>query len=149
MQNQIKQILCAVRAGPESRVAVTKAIDLALETGAKLTFFYVIDAEFMGKAAIGRTKSGIYQELREMGKFTMLILCDRAERRGVKNVDFILREGNIRKQMRQIANDTHAEVMVIGRPTRSPTSNIFKMKEIEDFAEELAKEGGLNVIVVP
>ena len=149
MENQIKQILCAVRGGPESRETVTRAIDMALETGAKLTFFHAMDAEFLGQAAIGRTLSGIYNELVEMGKFTMLILVDRAQRREVEKVDFIIREGNIRKQLIQIAIETKAEVMIVGRPTRSPTSNVFKMGEIEAFADELAKEGDLKVVVVP
>jgi nucleotide-binding universal stress UspA family protein len=149
MQNQIKQILCAVRGGPESRETVTHAVDLALETGAKLTFFHAMDAEFLGQAAIGRTLSGIYNELHEMGKFTMLILVDRAQRRGVEKVDYIIREGNIRKQLVQIAIETKAEIMIVGRPTRGPTSNVFKMGEMEAFAEELAREGGLKVVVVP
>jgi nucleotide-binding universal stress UspA family protein len=149
MQNQIKQILCAVRGGPESRETVTHAVDLALETGAKLTFFHVMDAVFLGQAAIGRTLSGIYNELHEMGKFAMLILVDRAQRRGVENVDFIIREGNIRKQLMQIAIETKAEIMIVGRPTRSPTSNVFKMGEIEAFAKDLAKVGSLKVVVVP
>ena len=148
MQNQIKQILCAVRGGPESRETVTYAVDLALETGAKLTFFHAMDAEFLGQAAIARTLSGIYNELVEMGKFTMLILVDRAQRRGVENVDFIIREGNIRKQLMQIASETKAEIMIVGRPTRSPTTNVFKKGEIEAFADELAKEGDLKVVVV-
>ncbi len=149
MENKIRQILCAVRGGPESRETVTHAVDLALETGAKLTFFHALDAEFLGQAAIGRTLSGIYDELHEMGKFAMLILVDRAQRRGVENVDYIMREGNIRKQMMYIAIETKAEIMIVGRPTRSPTSNLFKMDEMEAFADKLAREGGLKVIVVP
>lgn len=149
MQNKIKQILCAVRGGPESRETVTHAVELALETGAKLTFFHAMDAEFLGQAAMSRTLSGIYNELVEMGKFTMLILVDRAQRRGVEHVNYIVQEGNIRKQLIQIASETHAEVMILGRPTRSPTSNVFKMGEIEAFAADLAREGGLKVIVVP
>jgi len=149
MQTQIHQILCAVRGGPESRETVTRAIDLALDTGAKLTFFHAMDAEFLGQAIIGRTLSGIYNELHEMGKFAMLILVDRAQRRGVENVDYLIREGNIRKQLVQIAIETKAEIMIVGRPTRSPTSNIFKINEMEIFADQLAKEGGLEVVVVP
>jgi len=149
MQTQIHQILCAVRGGPESRETVTRAIDLALDTGAKLTFFHAMDAEFLGQAIIGRTLSGIYNELHEMGKFAMLILVDRAQRRGVENVDYLIREGNIRKQLVQIAIETNAEIMIVGRPTRSPTSNIFKINEMEIFADQLAKEGGLEVVVVP
>lgn len=143
-----QQILCAVRGGPESRETVTRAVDMALETGAKLTFFHVMDVEFLGQAAISVSKTVIYNELHEMGKFAMIILVDRAQRRGVKEVDYILREGNIRKQLVQIAVETQAEVMIIGHPTRSPTSNIFKMDEMRNFAERLTREGGLQVVVV-
>ena len=126
MDKNIKQILCAVRGGPESRETVTYAVKLAIETGAKLTFFYAMDAEFLGQATMRRTIRGIYGELMEMGKFAMMILVDRAQRRGVENVDYIIREGSVRKQLKQIANDTHAEIMILGRPTRGPTANIFK-----------------------
>ena len=149
MDKNIKQILCAVRGGPESRETVTYAVNLAIETGAKLTFFYAMDAEFLGQATMRRTLRGIFGELMEMGKFAMMILVDRAQRRGVENVDYIIREGNVRKQLKQIANDTHAEIMILGRPTRGPTANIFKKNEMEEFAEELSMEGNLKVIVVP
>jgi nucleotide-binding universal stress UspA family protein len=147
-QTKINQILCAVRGGPESRETVTFAIDLALESGARLTFFHAMDAEFLDYATIGPL-SVVYQELSEMGQFTMLILQDRAQRRGVKDVDFIVREGNIRKQLRLAATETHAEVMVMGRPTRSPGRNVFDAKEIEAFSSELAREGDLRLILVP
>jgi RNase H-fold protein (predicted Holliday junction resolvase) len=64
-------------------------------------------------------------------------------------VDYIIREGNVRKQLIQIAIETKAEVMIVGRPTRGPTSNIFKMNEMEAFANELAEQGALKVITVP
>lgn len=142
------QILCAVRGGRESRQTVTRAIDLALEARARLTFFHVMDAEFLEYATIGPL-SVVYNELREMGEFAMLILCDRAQRRGVENVDYIVREGNIRKQLKQIAIETRAEIMVIGRPTRSPGRNVFRSDDIEDFSAELAEIGNLRTILVP
>ena len=108
-----------MRGGPESRATVTRAIDLALETGARLTFLHVLDAEFLEYATIGPL-SVVYHELMEMGTFAMLILVDRAQRRGVDNVDYIVREGNIRSHLREFAIETEAEVMVMGRPTRSP-----------------------------
>ncbi len=144
----IKQILCAVRGGPESRETVSYAVDLALETGARLTFFHAMDAEFLEYATVGPL-SVVYQELTEMGQFTMMILKDRAERRGVEQVDYIVREGNIRKQLRLVANETKAEVMVMGRPTRSPTRNVFHPDEIEGFSTMLAEEGELRLVLVP
>jgi hypothetical protein len=45
-----KHTLCAVRGGQESRNTVVHAINLALEHDARLTFFHVLDAEFLGAA---------------------------------------------------------------------------------------------------
>ncbi len=142
-----QQIICAVRGGPESRATVTRAVDMALDSGARLTFFRVMDAEFLNHATIGPL-SVIYRELSEMAQFTMLILCDRAQRRGVANVDCIVREGNIRKQLLQFAVETNAEVMVMGRPTRSPGSNVFKPAEFDDFVANLEQEARMRVVVV-
>ena len=147
-EQKLNQVLCAVRGGPESRETVTYAIDLALETGARLTFFHALDAEFLNHATIGPL-SIVYQELVEMGKFTMLILVDRAQRRGVGEVNYAVWEGNIRKQLHQAAIETKAEVMLMGRPTRSPTQNVFKHDEMESFAAELEKEGHLRLILIP
>jgi nucleotide-binding universal stress UspA family protein len=140
-------IICAVRGGPESRDTVTRAIDMALESGAALTFFHVIDAEFLEYATIGPL-SVVYSELVEMSRFAMLILCDRARRRGVMRVDMIVREGNIHKQLHQFAVETHAKVMVMGQPIRSPGRNVFRSAEIKTFVAELEQAGNLKVIQV-
>lgn len=146
-ESKPRQIICAVRGGPESRETVTRAVDLALEADARLTFFHVMDAEFLEYATIGPL-SVVYHELAEMGKFAMLILCDRAQRRGVAQVDHIVREGNIRTQLRQCAIETRAELMVMGRPTRSPGRNVFRTDEFEAFVAELERAGGLRVVQV-
>jgi nucleotide-binding universal stress UspA family protein len=144
---QPRHIICAVRAGAESRVTVMCAIELARETNARLTFFHTLDAEFLEYATVGPL-SVVYQELIEMGKFTMLILCDRAQRRGVDKVDYVVREGNIRKQLHEFAIETQADVMVMGRPTRSPGYNVFKTGEFDDFTAKLEQDGNLKVIKV-
>jgi nucleotide-binding universal stress UspA family protein len=142
-----KHILCAVRGAPESRSTVTRAIDLALEHGARLTFFHAVDAEFLAYATVGPL-SIVHKELHELGKFVTLILCDRARRRGVEHVDDIVREGNIKKLLREIAIETGAELMVMGRPVRSPGSNVFKEDEFDGFVALLEREGGLKIEVV-
>jgi len=141
-------ILCPVRGAPESRATVSKAIDLALEMDARLVFFHVVDAEFLGSSGFGQPLGLIYSELTEMSEFMMLVLKDRAERRGVKQVDVVIREGNVRKQLRQAAIETHARVMVMGRPTRSPGSNVFKSGEFEEFVKELEEVGEIEIIMV-
>lgn len=144
-----KHIICAVRGGEESRITVTHAINLALELEAHLTFFHVLDAEFLGSASLTMTSVRmVYQELHEMGVFAMLIVCDRASRRGVMNVDYLVREGDIRANLRKLAADTHAELLVLGYPTRSPGSNVFKAGELEEFAKGLEEDTDLQIVLV-
>lgn len=143
----MKQIICAVHGGPESRETAIRAISLALESGSRLTFFHVMDAEFLGYATLGRPRV-VYHELEEMGKFVMIILCDRARARGVTQVDYILRQGNVREQLRQLAIETGAELMVMGRPTSSPTKNVFKPGDFEAFVANLEQEANLRIVQV-
>ncbi len=143
----VRHVACAVRGGPESRATVTKAIDLALEYGARLTFVHVMDADFLGYATIGPL-SVVYRELGEMGNFMMLILQDRAVRRGVEEAGYVLLEGNIRKKLQGFVRETDAELLVMGVPVRSPGSNVFNREKIEEFAAILRSEGGLDVMLV-
>lgn len=149
MSEKVQHIVCAVRGSPQSRATVTHAIDLALEYGARLTFFYVVDVEFQAQAAIGSPLSVIYQELTQMAKFSMLILCDRAQRRGVQRVDYLIREGNVRKQLLQYAAETRAEMFVMGWPLRGPGRPIFTPKEFESFAAELEEVAHPRLVQVP
>ena len=142
-----QHIVCAVRGRPESRTTVTRAVDLALEHQARLTFLHVIDAEFLEYATVAPL-SVVYKELVEMARFAMLILCDRAERRGVQNVDYVVLEGNIRKQLRKYALDTSADVMIMGVPTPGPGKNVFKQKELQELIGEMEGQGNIRVLQV-
>ncbi len=141
-------IVCAVRGRPESRKTVTYAIDLALEKQARLTFLHVLDAEFLKNAPAGRL-STVYKELTGMGEFMMLILEDRARRRGVETVDHVFREGNIKKQLRKFALETHADILVIGAPLVGQKGSIFTSKELQKFINEMQAQAHLEVILVP
>jgi hypothetical protein len=120
---------------------------LALESGAYLTFIRVMDAEFLQHATVAPL-SVVYRELAEMARFAMLVLCDRAQRRGVKEVDYIVREGSIRSQLRDCAMAVAPSVMVMGCPVRSPGRNVFAPREFEDFVAHLESEAGLCVVQV-
>jgi nucleotide-binding universal stress UspA family protein len=149
MDRTTTHIICAVRGSPQSRETVTHAIDLALETGARLTFFYVADAEFQGQAAMSGRLSIIYRELVEMAQFTLLILVDRAQRRGVKEVDYLVREGSVRKQLLRLVAETHADVLVMGWPIRGPGRPAFKPAELEAFVADLEREGNPRIVLAP
>jgi nucleotide-binding universal stress UspA family protein len=142
-----KHIICSVRGRPESRDTVTHAIDLALEMGAKLTFFHVLTVEFVEHALISPL-SVIYRELREMCEFMMIILREGAQQRGVVDVDYVFREGDFRNQVRQFAIEAGADILVLGAPTRSPGRNIFTRPQIEAFIAELEEVARIEVILV-
>ena len=148
MPEKLKHIVCAVRGRPQSRDPVTRAIDLALESDAKLTFFYVVDAEFHAHSTMGGPLSVIYGELVAMSEFAMLILCDRARRRGVSQVDYVIRVGNVRKQLRRFAIETEAEVLVMGTPGSGAGRPTFKSAEFDAFVASLEQEADLKVVVV-
>lgn len=148
-QKTYKRILCAVRGRPESRETATRAIDLALEHQARLTFIHVIDAEFLGQATptLSPLKM-VYDQLEQMGEFAMQILCDRATRRGVDHVEYILEKGNVPKRLHEIIQDLDADALVIGRPLPGPGSSLFTQDQFKAFIASIESEVGLDVILV-
>jgi nucleotide-binding universal stress UspA family protein len=142
-------IVCAVWGSPQSRNTVTRAIDLALEHDAKLTFLYVADAEFQSQAAIGSPLSVVYQQLTQMAEFSMLILCDRAQRRGVQDVEYVIRIGQVHKQLLEYAAETHADVFVMGWPVRDGGRPTFTPADFESFALELERIAHSVLVRVP
>lgn len=112
-----------------SQPTIRKAISQAKETDNQLYFLYVVNLGFLERT-VSLTMTSIrmvYQELHETGVFAMLILCDRATRRGVTKVDYLVREGDTRMNFRDLAVETHAEIIMMGYPTRSPGANVFKL----------------------
>ena len=55
-------IICAVRGVPKSRETATKAINLALDQDARLTFVHVTNLEFLGSATPSMTPVGSVQK---------------------------------------------------------------------------------------
>jgi nucleotide-binding universal stress UspA family protein len=145
----IRLIICAVRGIPESRKAVTKAIDLALEHDAKLIFCFVIDVEFIGQSAPTLTTLGAaYEQLENLGEFSMIILTDRAKRRGVEDVEYLIRKGELSAQLFQVVKETEADILVIGRPVPQRSRGVFTPADFDAFIEKIEAETGVQVIQV-
>lgn len=144
-----QHIICAVRGRPESRETATRAIELALEHQARLTFAHVIDAEFLGPATPTLSPiQMVYRQLRQMGEFAMLILSDRAKRRGVAEVEWVIQEGNVPKRLRQLIQESGADLLVIGHPAPGPGKSTFTPEEFRDFVAKVEQEDGLDVIEI-
>ncbi len=61
----------------------------------------------------------------------------------------MLPEGDIREELTRYAIDTEAEMMVIGRPTRSPGRNVFKIAGFDDFVADLEEKAQLKIVKAP
>jgi nucleotide-binding universal stress UspA family protein len=145
----IKHIVCTVRGQPESRKTVIKAIDLALENDARLTFALILNAEFLSKVTPVMTSlSVVHEQLENMGEFSMLILKDRAERRGVSRVDHLIRIGDVEKELRKLALETSANMLVLGRPVPGRRTSVFKPKEFNRFIAEIESETNMVIVQV-
>jgi nucleotide-binding universal stress UspA family protein len=142
-----RHIVCAVRGGPESRDTVSRAVELALARGARLTFLQVMDAEFLNHATVAPL-SVIYRELQNLAQFVLKILCDRAERKGVQEASSVVRTGNIQRQIREFVTEQEVDLLVMGRPVRSPGSNVFRPAQFDAFAADLQEAAGLQVEIV-
>ncbi len=149
MSDKVEHIVCAVRGSPQSRATVTRAIDLALEHDARLTFFYAVDVEFLSRTTVRGPLSVVYRELTDMSQFAMLILKDRAERRGVAQVEFIIREGDVRMQLLDLVREVQPDLLVLGWPLRGAGRPRFRPDEVRAFVAELERVGNTCVEVVP
>ena len=149
MSDRAEQIVCAVRGSPQSRATVTRAIDLALEHDAQLNYFYPVEVEFLSRTTVRGPLSVVYRELIDMSEFTMLILKDRAERRGVAQVDFSIREGDVRTKLLDLVREMQPDVVVLGWPLRGAGRPRFRPDEVRVFVAELEREGNTCVEVVP
>jgi nucleotide-binding universal stress UspA family protein len=148
-KQKLKHILCAVRGQPESRATVTRAIDLALEYEARLTFLLVIDIQFLAQAAPTMTPLQlVYRQMEDLGEFSMLILCDRAQRRGVTQADYIIRKGNIPKKLLETAASSGADLMVLGSPMRDTGRNIFTPEEFAELIQKIEQVAKIEVVQV-
>ena len=141
-------IVCAVRGRLPSEGTIRRAIELAGERDARLTFFHVITVEFVEHATVATVKL-MYRELHPLRVLAMLQLCQRARDQGVPSTDYMLREGNVRQQLQQYAQEIDAQMLVMGMPAAPGEGRrVFTPKSARAFAQELEARVGLNVVLV-
>jgi nucleotide-binding universal stress UspA family protein len=143
-------IVCAARGGRRIQPSVNRAIELAREGNARLTFLYVLDVEFMKHTIYGRTDV-VFDELDKMGEFMMIRLCEYASERGCAKSDYVIRHGQVREEIQSYLLEARPDVLVLGRPQRDPDHEAppaFESEGIVRFAEELTQKTGVRVELV-
>lgn len=148
-KREIRHIVCAVRGVPKSRETATKAIDLALEYNARLTFVHVTNLEFLVSATpLMTSMRSVQKQVQDLSEFTMVVLCERAQRRGVQVVDYIVRMGQIFQQLRLILGETQPDILVIGRPIHGTADlSMLIPEELTNFIGDV--EQNMKIHVVP
>jgi hypothetical protein len=67
---------------------------------------------------------------------------------GVQEVDYIVLEGDVRKQMPQFTVDTKADLMIMGTQLPGPGKNIFKLEELKQLITYMEFGGAIRIIQV-
>lgn len=146
---QIRHVACAVRGRLANRNAVEHAIELAKQNDARLTFFLVISGDFLASASptMSPTRT-LYDRLSEIGEYILALLHDQAIEHGVSEVEHEVRIGDVRSNLKEFAERTSAQVLVMGRPSGSEPRSIFTPQEFSEFVRELEQRGDLSVVVI-
>jgi RNase H-fold protein (predicted Holliday junction resolvase) len=88
------------------------------------------------------------KQMRDLSEFTMLVLIDRAARRGVQNVDYLIRDGQILDQLRVIVTEFKPDMVVIGKPVSTSTKNrSIAGEDLNNFIHEIEKQP--EIIITP
>jgi nucleotide-binding universal stress UspA family protein len=138
------KILCATRGGEASYRTQDAAIALAKEQGDTLVFLYVVDLHFLDKTSAPLVVD-VEGELAKMGTFLLLMAKERATEQGVA-AETIWREGRVREVLKQVARETGASLVVLGRPAGAESA--FKLAGLEAFAAEIEAEVGVETRIV-
>lgn len=142
----IQHVLCAVRSRPGGEDTVRRAIELALEAGARLTFVQVVDAGFVAQLSHrSSSRKAAIRELTEMARFTLELVRQQAHRAGVPEVDFDVREGAVRDELIQAVRDLEPDVLILGRPQENGRST-FPGDARARFIAGIEAETGVTVM---
>jgi nucleotide-binding universal stress UspA family protein len=145
----VRHIACAVRGRLANRNAVKHAINLAIEHDARLTFFLVISSDFIASATPTMSSAKTFKDrLIEIGEYLLMLLHDQAAQSGVSEVEHDLRIGDVRSNLRDFAEKTNAQILVMGRPSGDEPRSIFTPNEFTDFVREIESRGDLSVEII-
>jgi nucleotide-binding universal stress UspA family protein len=143
-------IVCAARGGRRIQPSVNRAIELACEHDARLTFLYVLDVEFLKFTTVGHTGM-VFDELDKMGEFMMIRLCEYATEAGCVAPDYVIRHGEIRPEILNYLREAQPNLLVLGRPRDASAEEAppaFEDEGISHFAEEIERQTGVQVELV-
>jgi len=131
------KILCATRGGEASYRTQDATIALAKERGDEILFLYVVDIEFLQKTARAVRPDVVTAEMEKMGEFLLAMAQEQAQKRGVA-ANYVLRYGNLRRELTGAARELDVTMVVLGKPTGNESA--FALADLESFAAKIESE---------
>ena len=139
-------ILCPIRGGPGSKGAIDHGIQLAKQTGDQLHFLFVVNLDFLNLTVTSRTQV-LSAEMRGMGEFILLTARAKAEDEGVI-AGCTVRQGDVMDEIVNLAKEIEASYVILGRPQRGETENIFTADQLQAFVQRIEEDTGSKVMLV-
>jgi hypothetical protein len=140
-------IVCAARGGRLIQPSVKRAIELACEHRARLTFLYILDVDFLKSTTVGHTEM-VFEELDKLGEFMMIRLCEYANGRGCVTADYAIRHGELRDEIHAYLLQVRPTLLVLGRPQEDVDEgapSAFESDAIVQFAKAVTENTGVKV----
>ncbi len=138
-------IICAIRGGPHSQPTITRAIELAQETGLQLYFLYVVNLEFLSHTSSSRVHT-ITEEMQQMGEFILLAAQAAAAAKSV-DAQGVVRQGNVREELIGICHEIKADYLVVGKPRIEREDTLFNREMLNQFIVKTEQETGAKVVL--
>ncbi len=142
----MRPIVCATRGGEASHRTQERAIALARERNAELTFLCIVDASFAGPLN-KRLTAALDDELKRLGRSLLHIAETRAQEKGVP-VQTVCMSGPVQDNIQAYLDQVNASTLVIGQSRPNVMHHALGMGDADDFAEALRRTTGVEVIVV-
>ena len=139
-------IVCATRGGEASYRTQERAIALAKERNAKLTFLCIVDAGFAGPLK-ERLAAALDDELRRLGRSLLHIAEARAQEQGV-SAQTVCMSGPVQENIQAYLQRVDASALVIGQSRSGVIHRAFGSGDVGDFAETLRRTTSVKVVVV-
>jgi nucleotide-binding universal stress UspA family protein len=141
----VSGIICAIRGGPDSRVTIDRAIELAKESGLPLYFLYVVNLDFLARTSSTRMHT-ISEEMHEMGEFILLTAQTAASARGI-TAEGVVRQGNVGEEIVDLCHELNADYLVLGQPRFQEEDSVFSQERLRQFIEDTEQQTGARVIL--
>ncbi len=141
------KILCPTRGGEGSYCTQEAAIAMARERGDELVFLYVVDLDFLNRTERAVRPDVVAREMRRLGEFLLSMAQERARNQGV-DAGVVLREGDVRAQIKAAAVEEGATLVVLGQSEEDDQACKFEPEKLFKLAEEIEAETGVEARVV-